>query len=88
MIKTSYDPEADAFSVWFAPAEVPASETKEVAPGVMLDFDGTGNVIGVEVLSVRLRLDGAYPGTATAAAPSGRRTDGAPEQPTLEDAKP
>jgi uncharacterized protein YuzE len=60
MIKTSYDPEADAFAARFAPAGAATAETREVAPGVMLDFDAQGNVIGVEVLSVRLRLAGEY----------------------------
>jgi uncharacterized protein YuzE len=60
MIKTSYDPEADAFAARFAPAGAATAETREVAPGVMLDFDAQGNVIGVGVLSVRLRLAGEY----------------------------
>jgi uncharacterized protein YuzE len=62
MIKTSYDPEADAFAARFAPLGSVAAETREVAPGVMLDFDAEGNVIGIEVLSVRLRLSGKYHG--------------------------
>jgi uncharacterized protein YuzE len=88
MIRTSYDPDADAFSAWFAPAGVTASETREVAPGVMLDFDGAGNVIGVEVLSVRLRFDGTYQVSATEAATSRERGAAAHERPALEGAKP
>jgi uncharacterized protein YuzE len=30
--------------------------TEEVAPGVMLDFDADGRVIGIEVLGVRDRM--------------------------------
>ena len=60
MIKTSYDPEADAFAARFAPPGAATAETREVTPGVMLDFDAEGNVIGVEVLSIRLRLAGEY----------------------------
>ncbi len=56
MIQTSFDPEADAFSVWFAPAGVNSAGTEEVAPGVMLDFDADGRVIGIEVLGVRERM--------------------------------
>jgi uncharacterized protein YuzE len=52
MIRNSYDPEADALSVWFGPPGVTSAETEEVAPGVMLDFDAAGTVIGVEVLYV------------------------------------
>jgi uncharacterized protein YuzE len=39
MMRTSYDPEADA-----------------MAPGVMLDFDDKGEVIGVEILYVSQRM--------------------------------
>jgi hypothetical protein len=51
MIKTSYDPEADAFAARFAPAGAATAETREVVPGVML-----------EVLSIRQRMAGAYHG--------------------------
>ena len=55
MIQTTYDPEADAMSVWFAAPGITASTTEEVAPGVMLDFDSSGQVLGIEVLGVRRR---------------------------------
>lgn len=61
MIQTSYDPEADAFSVWFAPPGVTSAGTEEVAPGVMLDFDDAGMVIGIEVLGVRDRMVAPVP---------------------------
>jgi uncharacterized protein YuzE len=56
MMRTSYDPEADAMFVWFAPEGTKSAETKEVAPGVLLDFDASGAVIGIEVLDVRARV--------------------------------
>ena len=55
MIRTSYDPEADAFYARFAPDGVPVEGTEEAAPGVMIDFDADGDVVGVEVLNVSLR---------------------------------
>jgi uncharacterized protein YuzE len=55
MITTTYDPEADALYVYLASRDAKALDTKEVAPGVMLDFDARGQVIGIEVLSVRAR---------------------------------
>lgn len=55
MIRTSYDPEADAFTVRFAPEEV-IERTQEVAPGVVLTFDADGQVIGIEVAAVRQRM--------------------------------
>ena len=58
MIKTSYDPVADAMFIWLAPEDVKSVETKEISPGVMLDYDAHGNVIGVEVMDVRQRVGG------------------------------
>ncbi len=49
-----YDSEADALYVRFAAAKVVDSE--EVAPGVMLDFDEEGRIVGVEVLEARRHL--------------------------------
>ena len=63
MIKTSYDPEADALTVHFGP-DGAYVESDEVAPGVILDFDAQGNVIGIEVLDVKLRIAGRYPTSA------------------------
>jgi uncharacterized protein YuzE len=56
MMRTSYDPEADAMFVLFGPEGVKSSEAEDVAPGVMLDFDDAGNVIGVEILYVSRRM--------------------------------
>jgi uncharacterized protein YuzE len=56
MMRTSYDPEADAMFIWFGPEGVKSAETEEVAPGIMLDFDTDGRVIGVEVLGVTERM--------------------------------
>jgi uncharacterized protein YuzE len=65
MITTTYDPEADALYVYLAPRDAKALDTREVAPGVLLDFDARGQVIGIEVLSVRAR-DGAGPAAEAA----------------------
>lgn len=56
MMRTSYDPEADAMFLWFGPEGLRSARTEEVAPGIMLDFDEAGRVIGVEVLDVRERM--------------------------------
>ena len=56
MIRTSYDPEADAMFVWFGPEGVKSVETQEVAPGIMLDLDSEGRMIGVEVLDLSERM--------------------------------
>jgi len=51
--KTTYDPEADAISIRLAPIGATYAESEEVAPGVVLDYDAAGRVIGVELLYVR-----------------------------------
>jgi len=56
MMRTTYDPEADAMFVWFGPEGTKSAETEEVAPGIMLDFDSDGRVIGIEVLGVSKRM--------------------------------
>ena len=55
MFKTTYDPEADAFAIYFGQKGAYV-ESQEVAPGVTLDFDADGQVIGIEVLDVRKRM--------------------------------
>jgi uncharacterized protein YuzE len=58
MMRTSYDPDADALLVWFGPEGIKSASTQEVAPGIMLDFDPDGRVIGVEILDVSTRMAG------------------------------
>lgn len=55
MMKTSYDPEADAMFIWFGPDGVTSASTVEVSPGILLDMDEQGSVIGIEVLDVSRR---------------------------------
>jgi uncharacterized protein YuzE len=55
-MRTTYDPEADALFVWFGPEGVSSANTEEVAPGIMLDFDVEGRVIGIEVLDLSERM--------------------------------
>ncbi|MBO0711834.1 MAG: DUF2283 domain-containing protein [Acetobacteraceae bacterium] len=54
-MKVTYDQEADAFYARFAPDGTPIVETTEVAPNVNIDLDERGNLVGFEVLHVRLR---------------------------------
>jgi hypothetical protein len=42
IIRTSYDPEADARFVWFGSEGIKSAGTEEVSPGIMLDFDSEG----------------------------------------------
>jgi len=43
-----YDAEVDILSVRLAPG--PYAESEEVESGIILDFDGRGTVIGVEIV--------------------------------------
>jgi len=57
-MRVTYDPAADAMYLYLTEPAAGRSEvarTEEVAAGVMLDFDGEGQVIGVEILSVSRR---------------------------------
>ncbi len=58
MLTTTYDPEADAMSVRFGPRGAKSADTREVSPGVLLDFDDGGRLVGIEVLNVRARMEG------------------------------
>ena len=53
MKKFTYDPEADAIGIYFTPDGATYAESEEIAPGVSLDYDTEGRVIGVEILGVR-----------------------------------
>lgn len=68
MIRTNYDPEADVLHVQFSAKDAQYDGADEVAPGVFVEFDACGNAIGVEVLSVKLRLTGTYGARDKAAA--------------------
>ena len=56
MMRTTYDPEADAMFLSLGPEGMTSARTEEVAPGIMLDFDKDGRVIGIEVLDVSDRM--------------------------------
>jgi uncharacterized protein YuzE len=64
MITTSYDPDADALYVRLAPKGTAIADTREVEPGIMLDMDEAGHLVGIEVLSMRLRTNQSAPAAA------------------------
>jgi uncharacterized protein YuzE len=49
-----YDPEANAAYIRFSPEKV--EESEEVAPGIVLDYDAKGRIVGMEVLDARAHL--------------------------------
>ncbi|MBX3492893.1 MAG: DUF2283 domain-containing protein [Parvibaculum sp.] len=56
-MKVRLDEQADALYIRFEETRI--EETEEVSPGVMLDFDAQGRVVGIEMLNVKQRLPGA-----------------------------
>jgi len=51
------DEAADALYIRFD--EAPIVESEEVSPGIVLDFDANGRVVGFEMLGVRQRFPSA-----------------------------
>jgi uncharacterized protein YuzE len=54
-MKVTYDPEVDVLRILFRDA--PVEESDEDKPGVILDYDKEGNVVGVEVLNASQRVE-------------------------------
>ena len=54
-MKVTYDPEVDVLRILFRDA--PIEESDEDKPGVILDYDKDGNVVGLEVLNASTRVE-------------------------------
>ncbi len=46
-MKLSYYPDTD--SLYIDPLETPSVESREISEGVVLDYDATGNVVGIDI---------------------------------------
>ena len=46
-MKLHYYPETD--NLYIELRGVPSAETREIAPGLNVDFDGDGNVVGLDI---------------------------------------
>jgi len=53
-VKLRYDEEADALYLRLDDSTV--YESDEVQPGIILDFDASGQVVGIEILGLRARV--------------------------------
>jgi len=56
-MKLKVDREADA--LYLTLRDGPASDTEEVAPGIIVDYDEQGQAVGIEMLHLSSRAPGA-----------------------------
>ena len=54
-MKVTYDSEVDVLRVLFR--DSPIEESDEDKPGVILDYDKDGNIVGLEVLNASQRIE-------------------------------
>ena len=53
-MRATYDSEANALYVRFSEAAI--VETEELRPGLIVDFDKEGRIVGLEMLNARAQL--------------------------------
>ena len=54
-MKVTYDSEVDVLRLLLSDARI--QESDEDKPGVILDYDDAGNVVGLEILNASQRVD-------------------------------
>ena len=54
-MKLEFDAQADA--VYLELTDVEVEESKEIQPGIIVDYDAEGRIIGIEVLYVSKRAE-------------------------------
>jgi uncharacterized protein YuzE len=54
-MKITYDPEVDVLRIPFSNA--PIEESDEDKPGIIIDYDKDGNVVGMQILDAFKRMD-------------------------------
>lgn len=54
-MKLEFDPQADAVYLELTNTEI--EESKEIQPGIIMDYDTEGRIVGIEVLYVSKRAE-------------------------------
>ncbi len=54
-MKVTYDPEVDVLRILFSNAAI--EESDEDKPGVILDYDIKGNIVGMEIMDASKRME-------------------------------
>ncbi|MBP1467986.1 DUF2283 domain-containing protein [Candidatus Chloroploca sp. M-50] len=57
-MKVTYDAEVDVLRLIFSNA--PIEESDEEKPGLILDYDQAGNIVGIEILDASKRTDNPF----------------------------
>jgi uncharacterized protein YuzE len=58
-MKAKYDTEVDVLTIiWH---NTPIEESESISPGVILDYDQEGNVIGIEILNASRKIENFSP---------------------------
>jgi uncharacterized protein YuzE len=57
-MKVVYDPDKDILQIAFVATVI--EETTQIAPGLVLDYDEDGKVIGLEIRKASTRTDSPY----------------------------
>jgi uncharacterized protein YuzE len=57
-MKVTYDAEVDILRIIFT--SVPVEESDEDRPGVIIDYDKDGNIVGMEILDASKRTENPF----------------------------
>jgi len=55
ILRVKYDQDVDVLTIRFSDA--PVEESDENKPGVILDYDKTGKIVGIEILNVSKQIE-------------------------------